>query len=321
MDRDERIEEYDAVVVGSGAAATMCAYTMAGRGQRVAVMADRSSLMHELGETGLGPSSLRQAAELCEPIREWLALMARYRTDDEGAFDPLLVQLAADRYLRERQVDVLFEVRPIRLEERPSDRMPELTLAWRGGLCRVRGRYVIDCTQRAALLAPLRPIIDAAGEERYSYRTLRTVNNAPFRGEDSFTVEGEGREYRVRIEPARFGGLAIRTAELCRGEDEAKAALDFMADLERTFKRIRQTAAFSVGDLVHVGEYAWHVPPFRLAGTFSHGIIADGGKLAGTGSWLESIGQKVRDAPLWDKPGVAVREQLIAGAELALHVV
>ncbi|XID92670.1 FAD-dependent oxidoreductase [Paenibacillaceae bacterium WGS1546] len=314
----ERIKEYDVIVVGSGAAAALCAYTMAGRGRRVAVMADRSSLMHELGETGLGPSSLRQAAEKYEPLRDWLALIGQYEPDDRGAFDPLLVQLAADRYLRERRIDVLFEVRPVRLAEHPSGQ--ELTLAWRGGLHRVRGGYVIDCTQQAALLAPLWPRVGAADEERHVYRTLTTVNNAPFRREESFSFEWGGRTYRIRIEPGRFGGLSIRTAALGCEEDGA-AALDFMADLEQIFKRIREQASLSVGDLVHVGEYAWHVPPFQLAGTFSHGIIADGGKLAGTGSWLESIGQKVRDAPLWDKPGVAVREQLIAGVEMALHVV
>ena len=324
MDNDDAIQAYDIAVLGGGVAATICAYTLAKQGFGVAVLAERSSLMHEIGLVGLHTPHLPEIAEQYEAVRDWYALMSSYQSYNGNSFDPVLVQLAADRYVEEQQVDVLFETSVVAVDageahdERDGSGQLAVKLAWRGGVHRVRCRYVVDCSQHAALLAARCP--QSAMVERYVYRKLMTVNNAFFRGDERLTFELDGRTYQARIEPGRFGGLTITVASLCVA-DKSELALAFMANLEQLFIRIQQLASIDIGDLVHVGEYEWSTPPFVLPQTFERGIVATDRNYAGTGCWVDSIGRKVQSAALWDKPGVAISEQLKAGAETAMHVV
>ncbi|MFM9331047.1 FAD-dependent oxidoreductase [Paenibacillus mesotrionivorans] len=101
--------EYDAAVIGGSVAGVVCAAKLAGRGLRVVLVESSGSLLTEITRARRTQWSITAQASPDSTSGQLLQALLKAGAYRNGELEPVLVQLAADRYIQSSGTLVLFE--------------------------------------------------------------------------------------------------------------------------------------------------------------------------------------------------------------------
>jgi hypothetical protein len=306
---------FDVAVVGGGVAATMCASTLADQGLKVIVLADSSSLMHELGLSRLHVADTEQLAQLLPEFQSWVDLMSRFNGRKGNAFEPILVQLLADRLMQQKNIEVLFEVWPVQLLLDDNQLPSGVQIATRSGLCNIPCQAVVDCSDNASLMSGLGIKVEVNPESVSSVWTLTMIGGDPIEQPVGFTFDMNEARYDVRVQPSYWEGELTISVAVSSPKPEHREELGVMAVLESLLKLLKEQASFQLGDLMHVCERPWAVPAFIWKENSSTSMKAEAsllwtghyqGRIIGIGPWVEAIADQISAVSKWRQGEIAM---------------
>ncbi len=120
--------EYDAAVIGGSVAGVVCAAKLAGRGLRVVLVESSGSLLTEITRARRTQWSITPPASPDSASGQLLQALLKAGAYRNGELEPVLVQLAADRYIQSSGTLVLFEA--LYQEAVPDPQEPGHTLIY-----------------------------------------------------------------------------------------------------------------------------------------------------------------------------------------------
>ncbi|WP_165452229.1 FAD-dependent oxidoreductase [Paenibacillus thalictri] len=348
-----RTGQYDVAVVGGGIGAVFHACSLAERGHKVVIVAEGGSLMQELGLCRLPFPAAAELAARHPVVRTWLELLKRHGGAQGDFLDPVWVQLLADRWVRERGIDVIFEVVPVRLlteaemaeksagviegtdnmdvaeSRQAGTRRAAVQIATREGLWEVPCKIAVDCTESAVLAKSLFGSTSVLKESGHTFWALTTLNGDRLEQPLISRCGYDEAVCDIRIAPSCWENEFSITVAVSAADKELRGEIAFLGALEQVFLETKRQTGFECGDLVHVSELSWSTPDFVLNASGEDARQKDGaaawvatpdGRTVAIGCWTAAAEAAIREASLWDQGGVAVRLLAEAGLEAADYV-
>lgn len=318
MDR----ENYDVAVVGGGIAAVFHACAMAEQGRKVILLAETTSLMHEIGLSRLPLYGAAQLAEQYPLVRAWLDLLEAHGGIKEERLEPILTQLLADVFVQSYDIDVLFEVMPVGIVRKEEGGTAEVAsiagvrLATREGFNIISCPTIVDCTDNGMLIRGLMKET-TCNRDFQTFWTLTCLQQELPVGDYELTVHLEDTRFDVRLSPSYWEGeITVEVAvSSSSGSHSLNGEIGFAKMLEQLLDSIRKQSSFGIGPMLHVSERSWSTPVhiFEPAteSRFTCGngawLATGDGTLAGIGCWTLAGHRLLSRVSLWDKGGVALR--------------
>jgi hypothetical protein len=320
---------FDVAVVGGGVAATMCASSLADQGLKVIVLADSSSLMHELGLSRLNVADTEELAQQLPEFQSWVNLISCFNGRKGNAFEPILVQLLADRFMQRKKIEVLFEVRPVQLLLDENQLPCGVQIATRSGLRNIPCQAVVDCSDHASLMSGLGIKVEVNPESVSSIWTLTMIGGDPIEQPVGFTFEMNEARYEVRVQPSYWEGELAISVAVSSLKPEHREELAVMAVLEGLLQLLREQANFQLGNLIHVCERPWAVPAFIWKENSSTSMNAeapplwsghDQGRIIGIGPWVEAIADRISAVSKWRQGETAMNLLIHSSVEAGKRI-
>ena len=322
-------KQYDTAIAGGGIAAVLHACALAAQGRKVIILADSTSLMHEIGLSRLPLHTAAQLAARYPIVKEWIELLQAYDAIKDERIEPVFAQLLADVFVQSYGVDVLFEVIPLEIK-RGDDEAGEIegvVFASREGFQFIACKSIVDCTEQAILL---RGLLNEKQLDSSSVATLWTLTCLELKrpiSVEELTIYAANSRYEIQLSPSYWEGELNIAIAACSDNIENGKEIGFISDLEELIVQIREQAHCGVGSLIHVSERAWSTPSFLLEQkTDSPITIAKGARVAsqdyslvGIGCWTEAGHHYLNEISVSDKGGAAL-SFLIKGAMEAAEV-
>ncbi|UQZ36767.1 hypothetical protein C2I18_26485 [Paenibacillus sp. PK3_47] len=182
--------EFEAAVIGGSAAGVLCAAALSRQGKQVVLLESSSSLMTEVTrsrQTVFPALWTQQDDELLE-FAEVLRAAGAW---DGQQLEPVLAQLAADRFLTEAGVRILFEVRLLE-EQLPEHGGAVLTVAHKGGTGTIKAGEIMKFSSES------RPAAGPGGT------ITSLLLGVPAEAETFYEIKGDHDVLRLRIRPGFY---------------------------------------------------------------------------------------------------------------------
>lgn len=315
-----RREHYDTVVIGGGIAAMFYARSLAEHGYKVAIAADSTSLAHEIGLSRMPLKDTRELITRNPLLQAWVRLLEGYNGVKEDRFEPVLTQLLADVFVREKGIDVLFETLPVQLLRKQASggqagKLEGVKLATREGLIDLGCSAVVDCSDKAVLIRELTGVRPAAPASIHTFWSLTALQEGDSALPAKFSCQLHNMNCEVRIEPSYWQNELSIMAAVSSESGAHRGELHFAAVLEQLVHEVKRREELQVGSLLHVSERSWSTPEFVVTpkaggevGVRESGWIgSEDGSVIGVGCWTEAGVAALNGMPLWDKGGSALK--------------
>ncbi|SDD03104.1 FAD dependent oxidoreductase [Paenibacillus sp. UNCCL117] len=316
--------DYDVAVLGGGIAGVVCAAALSRAGARVLLVETSSALLTEVTRSRLTrwpqPPGLARggaAAALTACLAEAGALR-------EGEVEPVLAQLAADRFVREAGVTVLFEARCLEASMEVQGGGQMLQLVHKNGRLNICASRVVDCTPEASVLS-LAPGMErraaAPGEGRLVSTLVCAEPVSELRAE---LGAGQGK-VAVRIRPSLHEKEAYLETAWHRPAGGKDGAAGGLAAVAEAVKRLREEGALPAqAALAYIADISWQLPDFIIDANASTPAAAGSriaavpdGRLLGAGLWQARVRERLEQAEKRQRDELAAAELLLAGEEAA----
>jgi|GEM_PF-6844975 len=294
-----RRKRYDAVVAGGGLAGMMHACALAESGRKVLIADSGTSLAHEIGLSRMPVAGMRELADRYPLFQSWLNELSACGALKGERMDQVRTQLLADRFVRDRGVDVLFETFPVELlrDGEGSEtqvagasgdaRVTGVRFATREGMRVVACDAVADCTESAVLASQLLALervnpselpalwtltflkrgipVEGGGEQAQDGETIvaeAARSKGDLRHPESFSFDLGSAHFECLVQPAfREEEYSVMTA-VYSPDGRAGTEIGFTAMLEQVYTRIKSQVDTLLGPLLHVSEKCWTAPRF-----------------------------------------------------------
>lgn len=248
---------FDVAVIGGGVAGAIRAAEIARRGKSVVLIEKSGSLMQEI--TRNGQNRCRSFASAEGAAKAFFRLLLDLSAVKEDRIEPVLAQLAADRFLQREQVAVLFESRYIGQEPGPNGALI-VKIANKQGENYVTAAEVADCSRTPEG----NPGDDAASAEIvYTGTLIHCLCDF-----DRFSrMPGAEGDVELRIRPGFYEAEAHLDIAFPQG-GRGSAEQTLTHGIGKAMAWLRETGVLEEGSaLVYLGDEPWHrAEPDRAEG-------------------------------------------------------
>ncbi|MNI16739.1 FAD dependent oxidoreductase [compost metagenome] len=327
-----RQDDYDVAVVGGGVAAVFHACALAEQGRKVVIVADSTSLAHELGLSRLPLKDTLELAARYPLMQAWVDLLSTYDGVKVDQFEPVLTQLLVDVFVRERGIDVLFEALPVQLKWHTanngdnSERLVGVQLVTREGMMLLKCGAVVDCSEKAVLVREFMEIKPVEWRDVHTLWTLTVLQEDVMILPTEYNWTLTDTHYDIRVAPSYWEEELAISVAVSSDQEENRGEIRFAGVLEQLLLELNKQEELHIGPLLHVSERSWTPPSFVLAAE-PGGIMKEqeGGwvstaddSVMGIGCWTEAGAAALRKAALWEKGGTALKLLVEWALEAAL---
>ncbi|SDD63747.1 FAD dependent oxidoreductase [Paenibacillus sp. UNCCL117] len=319
---DVQLGDFDAAVIGGGIAGVVCAAALSRRGCRVLLAEDSAGLLTEVTRCRMTrwPAGMESGAgEVGAEAELLIACLSRLGALRNGEVEPVLAQLAVDRFLQEAGVTLLLEARCLGFGRRLPDGRQIVTFAMRNCQAKASVQTLVDCTPEAVLFrqeteSGIRPA-DAGQGTSVSVMTATLVNwKAAPEQRQQLQLDSGGGPVSVRIRPSLYEGEVYLDVSAGIGGEEDPGLL------AAVLTRLRQEGVMpEEAALAYIADRPWCLPAFAVeATTRGAATISFGdGTMVGAGLWTSAVYDRLQRAEMWERDVLAARQQLEAGEEAA----
>ncbi|MDQ1914707.1 FAD-dependent oxidoreductase [Paenibacillus sp. GD4] len=309
-------EEYDVVVVGGGIAGVVSAVALAHQGRRILLVESSACLLNEVTRSRMTrwqvPPELSQdstAAELTSCLERVGALR-------EGEVEPVLAQLAVDRFIIEAGVTVLFEAHCLELRQEPlSEGRSVLKLALRTGSTEVRAQAFVDCSPEAVLL---RKEIQLRSDDTRETTYTSVLVQCSLEQEVHQQLDFGTHQVYVRIRPTLYSYESYLDVTWVNISDE-KEREDGLFLLDAVLTQLRSDGVLPAeAALAYIADSPWSLPAFTVeTGGSGSNVVSNGGTILGAGLWNAPVVDMVKRTEPWKRDVLVSGQLLLAGEQAA----